>query len=375
MLKTVHIKNFRGFESFELQNLGRINLLVGKNNSGKTSVLEAIQLLHSGINLEPLTAIMLNRGEFVWNNEDSLQRELEICHLFRDRNFKDKNIVISGQKQNIQNNNSKNIDLELNASISYQPIYNHQYGEMRPYNQQIPAIPRQLFIIEFSYDREKVNQGYILSEQYNLPLKKVYSVPEQNKIVFNNQFILPNSLTVDKMIDLFNQVVLNPEEIILNEALQIIDQKIKRIAAVIPQKNETMSSVRGGFVVRLADSEQRIPIGSLGDGIWRMLGLALSLACAKGGVLLVDEIDTGLHFTTLTDMWKLLWETAKKLDVQVFATTHSSDCWLSLATVASQDDAVKKGVSIQRIEPHKKQAVAFTEEEIVIAAERGIEVR
>ncbi|WP_202222010.1 AAA family ATPase [Okeania sp. KiyG1] len=50
MLKSLTINNFRCFQSFELQNLGRVNLLVGMNNSGKTSILEAIQLLYSFFN-------------------------------------------------------------------------------------------------------------------------------------------------------------------------------------------------------------------------------------------------------------------------------------------------------------------------------------
>lgn len=70
MLKTVKIENFRGFESFELQNLGRLNLLVGKNNSGKTSILEAIRLLCSCNNLEPLKDIMRSRGESSWDDKN-----------------------------------------------------------------------------------------------------------------------------------------------------------------------------------------------------------------------------------------------------------------------------------------------------------------
>ncbi len=42
MLQSLKIEGFRGFQNFEMANLGRINLLVGKNNSGKTSILEAI---------------------------------------------------------------------------------------------------------------------------------------------------------------------------------------------------------------------------------------------------------------------------------------------------------------------------------------------
>jgi AAA15 family ATPase/GTPase len=66
MFRSIKIENFRGFKDFELQQLGRINLLVGLNNSGKTSVLEAVQLLCSRTNLEPLTETMLNRGEYFW---------------------------------------------------------------------------------------------------------------------------------------------------------------------------------------------------------------------------------------------------------------------------------------------------------------------
>ncbi len=362
MLKTVHIKNFRGFESFELQNLGRINLLVGKNNSGKTSVLEAIQLLHSGLNLEPLTEIMLNRGEFVWNEREPSQRELDLNCLFYGYKPEDNKITISGTKDNLQNKDTqKNTD--FNAYLTWRSS---------PNTQNIPILQKKVLSINHTQGQE----AFIISDYNTLSLENLPYFPQpKDKPSQKTRFINSTSLTVGRMIDLFNEIVLNPEELIVNEALKTIEPKLKRIAPVVPQTSHNLSNLRGGFVVRLADSEQRIPIGSLGDGIWRMLGLALSLACAKGGVLLVDEIDTGLHFTTLTDMWKLLWETAKKLDVQVFATTHSSDCWLSLATIASQDDAVKEGVSIQRIEPHKKQAVAFTEEEIIIAAERGIEVR
>jgi AAA15 family ATPase/GTPase len=113
----------------------------------------------------------------------------------------------------------------------------------------------------------------------------------------------------------------------------------------------------------------------MGDGVWRMFGLALSIVCAKDGFLFVDEIDTGLHFTVLCDMWKLLWKTATRLNVQVFATTHSSDCWTSLATIASQEEAAKDGITIHRIERGKETSVFFTAREIAIAAERGIEVR
>ena len=92
-------------------------------------------------------------------------------------------------------------------------------------------------------------------------------------------------------------------------------------------------------------------------------------------VLLVDEIDTGLYFSTMSDMWKLIGKTAKKLDVQVFATTHNSDCWSSLADVIQSEDLEGEEITIHRIESDKNSSVVFTEPEIVIAAKRNIEVR
>ncbi|MBC6434711.1 ATP-binding protein, partial [Nostoc sp. HG1] len=149
----------------------------------------------------------------------------------------------------------------------------------------------------------------------------------------------------------------------------------QRIAPVSSRKSRYSLDSRGGFFVLLSDSNQRVPIGSMGDGIWRILGLALATVCAKDGYLFVDEIDTGLHFTAMSDMWKLIWETAKRLNVQVFATTHNSDCWTSLASIAEQEDATEDGIRIHRIEKGKETSVVFTEPQIVIAAEREIEVR
>jgi AAA15 family ATPase/GTPase len=375
MLKTVHIKNFRGFESFELRNLGQINLLVGRNNSGKTSVLEAIQLLCSGTDLDTLKDIMVNRGELFRSDEPRSEPTLNICHLFYGHQMQD-SIEIIGKTEKSQNEftaifqpNSTNREISINQGNEN---FNLQQLSLEFFQ------GNELFIKSVIHG-EPTQIKISLSAEDGLPVSQIRRstrVAQQTKTqLIKTQFVKSSSLNVDGMIDLFDNIVLTSEEKTTHEALQIIEPNIKRVASISNRKYRYSSELRGGFVVQLADSEQRIPIGSLGDGIWRMLGLALSLACAKGGVLLVDEIDTGLHFTTLADMWKLIWETATKLDVQVFATTHSSDCWLSLATVASQDDAVKEGVSIQRIEPHKKQAVAFTEEEIIIAAERGIEVR
>jgi ABC-type branched-subunit amino acid transport system ATPase component len=197
---------------------------------------------------------------------------------------------------------------------------------------------------------------------------------ETRKSGIRTQFVTSSSLTTQKMIELFDKVVLTPEENLITEALRTIEPNIERIASVGSERNRFAGS-RSGFVVRLSDSEQRIPIGSMGDGIWRILGLTLAIVNARDGVLLVDEIDTGFHFSAMSKMWKLIYETAKRLNVQVFATTHNSDCWTSLATIANTEHPSEQGITIQRIERGKPTSIVFNERQIKIAAERGIEVR
>jgi hypothetical protein len=74
-------------------------------------------------------------------------------------------------------------------------------------------------------------------------------------------------------------------------------------------------------------------------------------------------------------VWKLIYETAKDADVQVFATTHSYDCIYSLASICNADVEVNSQVAIQRIEASKKKAIPYSESEIKEAAKRHIEVR
>ncbi len=113
----------------------------------------------------------------------------------------------------------------------------------------------------------------------------------------------------------------------------------------------------------------------MGEGIWHILSLALALVHSRDGILLIDNIDTDLHYTVMEDMWKFLDSASKTYNVQVFATTHSRDCYESLASIAHGSVSDNSEVTIQRIERGRERAVAYSEQTIVAAAERDIEVR
>ncbi len=374
MLKSVKIENFRGFKTFELQQLGRINLLVGANNSGKTSVLEAIQLLCSPKNFEPLYELMNNRGEYVWS--DDTRREFDICHLFYGHDI---NIGSQFSISGLNNDSKEKLVISIvrnNSQTKPLMLLGDMLENITAFDENENDSLQELDLkIEWIHGEQEEGVRFPLSYNSGLRTDLIRRLRRDTRYKTGTQFVTSSSLTTEKMVELFDQLVLTPDEELVLQALQIIEPKIERIASISSPGIRSYAESRAGFAVRLSHDIQRIPIGSMGDGIWRMLGLALATVCASNGVLFVDEIDTGLHFSTMSDMWKMIWETAKRLNLQVFATTHNSDCWRSLASIACREDATEDGITIQRIEGGKSKAVAFTQKEIVIAAEREIEVR
>ncbi|MEM9541535.1 MAG: AAA family ATPase [Cyanobacteria bacterium P01_E01_bin.42] len=389
MLKSLKIENFRRFKLFELEDLGRVNLLVGMNNSGKTSILEAIQLLRSQ-NLQSLVQSLRARGEYTFIDDDQIHTrdiEYDICHLFCGHEIDSQNkclissIDLSQRKEKLSLSVSES--LESNAS---DPDVELDFEISGTSNQIIRLENFRELIFNIDWIGEQISRQFKIPLSTNGGLRsrdllrninrfsrsRIEQETNEKRLISKIQFLSSSSLQVEEMKKLFDQISLMPEEGLIYDALQTIEPTIQRIVTVGEARN---LSSRGGFFVRLSDSDRRIPLGSLGDGIWRMLGLTLALINAKGGILLVDEIDTGLHFTALSDMWKLIWTMAKQLDVQVFATTHSGDCWQSLASIASLEETEQDGITIQRIEKDKQKTVIFPREGIVIAAEDEIEVR
>jgi hypothetical protein len=373
MLRRLIIDKFRGFEHLELHGLGRVNLLVGTNNSGKTSVLEAIQLLLSYGHLGSIYSTLFRRGEqLLGEAERRLQPEADVCRLFHGYGLEAGGIfTITGT----HNGSEK----RLSATISETPPQSTPPGTLRQaslFEDESEYMKPYWLVLRWN-GADSIEEALPISPRGGLSIEAMRRPGRQNGGGRSARFIPTASLSVDEVVTLFEESVLTPEEELVIEALRTIEPTIERIASVGIDRPYSRSypGGRGGIVVKCTGVQPRIPIGSMGDGMWRMLGIALALVHAKGGVVLVDEIDTGLHFTVMADMWKLVAKTAARLGVQVFTTTHSSDCWTSLAAVARDSVSIDSEVTIQRIERGKPRAVAFTEQEIVIAASRNIEIR
>ena len=132
---------------------------------------------------------------------------------------------------------------------------------------------------------------------------------------------------------------------------------------------------RSGVLVGLRGRGHRLPIDSYGDGMRRLLAMRLSFVGAANGFLLIDEIDTGLHWTIMEDMWRLVVEVARRSNVQIFATAHGYDCIRGLGSLIQSRPDLEEEVSIQKIHGSLKQAACLRGDQIRVAVEQNIEVR
>lgn len=351
MYRDLRITGFRGFKDFSMGGLGRVNLLVGENNCGKTSVLEAICMLRFGADPLPL-AWMIDRRELV--ADPSVSRlYAAVAPLFHGHSYE--------------------VGSRFSITVSSEGTPETLSAEVLPRSSAAPTNGRRgSGWLEFTHHHGSVTKTRLMIS----PKGSWFLDPaetDESFLVTGLKFLFDTFEPKSLIMQMLGWLTLNPEERFVIEALRIVAPELEGIALGHSSATEGTATTKEGIFIKLRGQERRIPLSSLGEGTWRLLSLALSLVSIPGGVLLIDDIDTGLHYSVMVRMWKMVLETARRLNVQVFATTHSRDCVEALAQLARPEVTEGGEISLQRIERDK--AVAYSESAIVAAAERGIEVR
>ena len=375
MYSSIRISGYRGLDSFRMEGLGHVNLLVGANNSGKTSILECIELLRSAGNPGVLSSIAGRRGESLSVSGGNALASFRVARAVVSHLFANHTLCGAIHIEADRSHDVAGADWNDRVTIRVDDPSGSELDEWGPDRGEWGTEvghdgPLLILHVKWS-DSEDAYRAFLTGQ--GLLLQEVRRAKRQrNGAKQAVQFIRTSGMSASDVARMFDQVVLTESEEAVTQALRILDPDIERIATVSDDMERGSSYVPGGVLLKLAGSTARVPIGSMGDGTWRMLGLALSLANARGGVLLIDEIDTGLHYGVMEKMWRMISEQAAALSVQVFATTHSRDCYESLAAIAKSD---AEEVTIQRIERDRGEAVRFSNRAIVAAAERDVEVR
>lgn len=176
------------------------------------------------------------------------------------------------------------------------------------------------------------------------------------------------------MHEMWNEALIDGLEGLAVEFLQIIEPRLRGVyflSGRIRGRSEQVAPI----VASIEGAKKRVPLGSMGDGMRRLLALSLALIGSRAGIQLVDEIDTGLHYSSLPQMWRLVIETAMKADTQVFATTHSWDCLEALSAVCEDAPELRDQISVQKLDTRLEESVSLHADNLMTAVEQGIELR
>jgi predicted ATPase len=182
-------------------------------------------------------------------------------------------------------------------------------------------------------------------------------------------YVPPEGLTAETAARLWDLIALTDLEQSVIEALRIISPDIERMSFIGEHGQARIP------MAKLANEVRPIPLRSLGDGVGRMLGIALSLVSARGGVLLLDEVENGIHFAAQEHLWQLIFRLAHQLNTQVFATSHSWDCIEAFQQAAALDP--NEEAVLVRLDVHRDAITptTFSERDLSIVTRDQIEVR
>ena len=365
-LPSLGIAGFRGIKKLSIPRLGRVTLLAGKNGVGKTTVLDAVRVYASRARQAALSELLMSREEITVRTDDDGDRTpmFDGSALFHGR------------------------DASADACLSIGPL-----GDVDRLRIEVAALSGETdsvlgaLLVKSRGDGTRVMKVTLGdSEELLLPGPAVFPralkqllAPSGSEMPpeISCESLGPGLAGSNDIARLWDRVTLTDDEDRVIQAVNLaIDEEAVRVAVVGDGGEQGGQGPHGRrVVVRLKGHGHPVPIKSLGDGAVRLLGVAVALANSQDGFVLIDEAENGIHHALQRDFWRMVLQTAQNNNVQVLATTHGWDCVRGFAQAATELDTVEGVLVRLERKGDRIHAVEYPEDELIIAARNGIEVR
>ncbi len=344
MFNKIEIERFRGIKNASIEGFKQINLFFGKNNCGKSSLLESL-FLASGLS-NPLLPIYVNsmRG---YNKARLNDLKLEFYGLdssqpihIRMENEEKRDLRIKLFEQN-QNNVSLNAD---NTNI-LSNVEEGKYGLRFDFK-----INDEHFESQLRFDSaNSTDARRIVPKQYAELLRCIYLSPKYD---------------FSASIQGLKNILQNKDEHFIVEGLKLIDPRVKDF---IFTDNDMLVDI--GLA-------KRIPVNVMGDGARKIVSLLTAVYDCGDGVLLVDEISNGFHYSVMCNLWKVLINAALNNNTQLFITTHDTDSIKGLRDAAfNKFDDIVATFKLLKTSDDELKAYHYSLESLDYSINQEIEVR
>ena len=367
----LHIQGFRGIRDVEIPQLGRVTLITGKNNTGKSSVLEALRLHVENAAPYIIHSILAFREEFNRRTDEEerpfdADGEFHISPLFHGfprllENFEPIVISTSGKTEPMK------LTLRIGWFVEEQ---DDDWGS-RLVERENGRFADPEDVVALVADSEERRQILRLESLRRYIHRRQAPRRPRDRMRMPCTFVSPYSGEQTAQLEhLWDGIVLTDSEKDVVDALRIIDPRISAVSMIGAE-----APVRARTAIVRADNIPRpVPLRSFGDGVNRLFAIVLSLVNAQGGILLIDEFENGLHYSVQLNAWQTVFKLAQGLGVQVFATSHSRDTIEAFQKAAAESPEDGALVKLTR-RGDTIFSTVFAEQELAVATRHKIEVR
>ncbi|AFZ23733.1 putative ATPase [Cylindrospermum stagnale PCC 7417] len=354
MLRSLTLKNFRCFQNFTIEPLERINLIGGKNNVGKTSLLEAIFIFINPNNPESLLQINRLRGIGKSGRFEDME---EMRGFFFGQEMIDNIIKLSG----IENNQIERfLEIYLNESKKQLSLFEDFEDLQSNASLTTEFKPHNTLVLEYQINKKSASRISLTADG-----KLIGTRSRKEKFPLGIYLTTNIRSSKEDTVRFSNLERVGQQEAVL-QTLRLLEPRLKRLTVLV----DSEAIIYGDIGV-----SQLVPLPLMGEGIGRLLSIVLAIANAKGGTVLIDEIENGLHHSVLTNVWKAIADAARRADVQIFATTHSRECIIAAHEAFKNSD--KYDFRYHRLDRVKDEikAITYDQEALETSEELDWEIR
>ena len=367
MYRSLDIDNLRQFDSLAIADLSRVNLIAGKNNAGKTTLLEALWL-HSNA-VSPRRAWSLRRLRGLSPNEPGGPFDDLFCDYHTDSPI---TIAARGDWGGLR---ILTISNQPRARRPL-PISGDDDDDHLDLAMQEDAFENEV-VFEYTNEHHEIHESIAwLDAKEDLPSSRSFlhtkrnGIPEESSQMRSRSVFIPAQ---QRGRDISTATRLGRAELAgrldaVHGFLRIAEPRLSKLTVI--SKEHGGASVYGDIGIG-----RIIPIALLGGGIHKLLDLALSFNDARNGIIMIDEFETGLHYSVMEAAWRNLNRLSREFNVQVFATTHSYECMEAArdAFKEMEDDELR----IHRISrrPDGMKATTYSFEGLDFTIDYGAEMR
>ncbi|MGL5272633.1 MAG: AAA family ATPase [Phocaeicola sp.] len=353
IFKELTINNFRGFDYIKVENLGQVNLFLGKNCSGKSSLLEAIFLL-TGLgnpqSVKKITAVRCDKEGELFN----------LKYLFHKANI-DNLVVLHATLSDGEERNLKLLPYFGSGSREEGFVREHDIHHLKG--------------VDLKGTYSKAGSDSVVR------LGRLAVAGKERKLT---NFYLTDDDEEDRREDFALYVTLNKDErrLLKAYAILVMRNKKKELLASLKLFDERITEIealRDGIYLRMEGMEELLPLNMTGDGLRRFFKLALGINAFNSRIIVIDEIDNGLHYSAYKLLWKSILALCHQKKLQLFITTHSLEAIISLEKVLRTEiTEMQEALRLYTIEDtktHGFQAHGHSYEEIKDTIEEEIRMR